>query len=54
MGTRTGCRGRLQRTGDHKADFDNRFGQLPPFPKAILDQIAGNATTARRIERESV
>ena len=28
-----------------ESEFENCFGQLPPFPKAMLDQIAGNATT---------
>ena len=27
-----------------KTEFENCFGQLPPFPKAMLDQIADNAT----------
>jgi hypothetical protein len=26
------------------ADFENRFGKLPPFPKAMLDQIASHST----------
>ncbi len=45
MGTRAWAEVACTASVISKPEFENCFGQLPPFPKAMLDQIAGNATT---------